>query len=153
MHGHQFQVVYRGDTNTPMWDGTQAVSSVPVRRDVIMVNTNSSAVWRFQANNPGVFLMHCHIEWHVEAGLTATLLEAPNMLQGNLQIPADHLKVCQQANTPTVGNAAGNTKNYLNLTGAPTVAPEYDYGYVHSLSSIFCQVERACGGMLGPKLI
>lgn len=52
------------------------------------------------------------------------------MLQGNLAIPADHIKVCQQANTPTVGNAAGNTQNYLDLTGAPTVAPEYDYGYV-----------------------
>lgn len=58
MHGHQFQVIYRGATNTPLWDGSQPVSSVPVRRDVIMVNALSSVVWRFQANNPGVFLMH-----------------------------------------------------------------------------------------------
>jgi hypothetical protein len=58
MHGHQFQVVYRGDTNTPFWDGSQPVSQIPVRRDVIMVNTNASAVWRFQATNPGVYLIH-----------------------------------------------------------------------------------------------
>lgn len=32
---------------------------------------------------------HSHIEWHVEAGLTAILIEAPDRLQGNLQIPAD----------------------------------------------------------------
>lgn len=73
-----------------------------------------------------------HIDFHVEAGLTATLIEAPDQLQGNLEIPSDMLKICQQTKIPTVGNAAGNTKNWLNLTGAPTVAPEYDYGYASS---------------------
>jgi iron transport multicopper oxidase len=34
-------------------------------RDVIAVNGNSYAVLRFKADNPGVFLFHCHIEWHV----------------------------------------------------------------------------------------
>lgn len=69
-----------------------------------------------------------HIEWHVEAGLTATLLEAPDHLQGHLSIPPSHLSVCRQDGTPTVGNAAGNTQNWLNLAGAPVVAPRYDYG-------------------------
>jgi len=128
MHGHTFQVIYRADANTPMWDGTQPVNPVPVRRDTIMVNTNASAVWRFRATNPGVFLIHCHIEWHVEAGLTATLLEAPNMLQGHLEIPNDHLAVCKAAGTPTVGNAAGNDQNWLDLQGEPTAPPQYDYG-------------------------
>ena len=58
MHGHQFQVIYRAPANTPMWDGTQPVDPIPVRRDVVMVNTNASAVWRFKATNPGVFLVH-----------------------------------------------------------------------------------------------
>lgn len=58
MHGHQFQVVYRGEANTPMYDGTQKLSAVPARRDVTMLNANSSSVWRFQANNPGVYLIH-----------------------------------------------------------------------------------------------
>jgi iron transport multicopper oxidase len=58
MHGHQFQVVYHGNANTIMWDGTQELSQIPVRRDVMLVNTNSSTVWRFKANNPGIFLIH-----------------------------------------------------------------------------------------------
>ncbi|KAE9369327.1 multicopper oxidase [Stipitochalara longipes BDJ] len=130
MHGHQFQVVYHGDENTTMWDETQELSQTPVRRDVMMVNTNSSTVWRFKANNPGVFLIHCHIDFHVEAGLTATLFEAPNLLQGKLNIPSDHLKACQLDNTPTVGNAAGNKNNFLDLTGQPTKPPEVDSGSV-----------------------
>ena len=44
--------------NTIMWDGTQELSQIPVRRDVMLVNTNSSTVWRFKANNPGIFLIH-----------------------------------------------------------------------------------------------
>jgi hypothetical protein len=80
---------------------------------------------------------YSHIEWHVEAGLTATLFEAPNLLQGNLTIPADHLAVCKTDGTPTVGNAAGNDKNWFNLQGAPTSAPRYDYGYVPAFLPAF----------------
>ena len=73
----------------------------------------------------------------MEAGLTATLFEAPDHLQGHLTIPPSHLKACQQDGTPTKGNAAGNTQNFLDLNGQPTAAPEYDYGYVsHVVISI-----------------
>jgi len=111
-----------------MWDGSQPVNNVPVRRDVMMVNTNASSVWHYTATNPGVYLIHCHIEWHVEAGLIATIIEAPNLLQGRLTIPADHIAACKSGGIPTVGNAAGNDADWLNLTGAPMVPPEYDYG-------------------------
>jgi iron transport multicopper oxidase len=50
----------------------------------------------------------------------ATLVEAPDKLQAQLTIPHDHLKICEAQGIPTKGNAAGNTKNYLNLTGAVT---------------------------------
>ena len=58
------------------------------------------------------------------------MFEAPNMLQGKLEIPPDHLKACQLENVPTVGNAAGNKHDFLNLTGQPTSPPEVDPGYV-----------------------
>ena len=66
------------------------------------------------------------------------------MLQGYLTIPADHISTCQTDKTLYVGNAAGNTVNYLDLTGAPTVAPEYDYGYVFEYSSQRCSFENGC---------
>jgi hypothetical protein len=71
-----------------------------------------------------------HIDFHVEAGLTATLFEAPNLLQGKLEIPPDHLTACQLENVPTVGNAAGNKVNFLDLTGQPTAPPQVDPGYL-----------------------
>lgn len=100
-----------------------------MRRDTVTVNANSYAVLRFQADNPGVWLFHCHIEWHVIMGLMATIIEAPEELTGSL-IPADHQEVCKVQNIPIDGNAAGNTVNPLNLTGANTMPPNPDDGYV-----------------------
>jgi len=87
------------------------------------VNANSSIVLRFVADNPGVYSFHCHIEWHIEAGLMATFIEAPDMLQANLTIPEDHLEICKTLGIPTTGNAAGNTVDHFDLTGANTTPP------------------------------
>jgi len=91
------------------------------------VNGGSYVVLRFQAENPGVWLFRCHIEWHVIMGLTATIIEAPEELRG-LTIPDDSLAACKAQNIPTAGNAAGNTKNLTDMTGANTVPPYPDNG-------------------------
>lgn len=53
----------------------------------------------------------------MDSGLVATMIEAPLELQKTLTIPADHLLACKDSNTPTAGNAAGNTVDYSNLKG------------------------------------
>ncbi len=124
MHGHQFQVLSRPESNAGSWSGSDDSSqypSTPTRRDTVAVNGNSHVVLRIKADNPGVFLFHCHIEWHVEMGLTATFIEAPDKLQG-LTIPADHLAACRALGTPTSGNAAGNS-NPTDTSGFITVPP------------------------------
>lgn len=64
---------------------------------------------RFKADNPGVWLLHCHVEWHVSAGMQATIIEAPDVLaEMGLVVPEDHLEVCRRVGIPTKGNAAGN---------------------------------------------
>lgn len=65
----------------------------------------------------GVWLFHCHIEWHVTSGLLATFVEAPLALQESLELPADHLAACSAGQVPTKGNAAANTQNLLDLSG------------------------------------
>jgi len=77
-----------------------------------------------------VWLFHCHVEWHVEAGLSATFVEAPEILQQTIKTPPDHLRVCHEDGVLTQGNAAGNTKNHLDLTGANTAITTNPSGYV-----------------------
>lgn len=57
------------------------------------------------------------------SGLAVTMVEAPLELQATLQVPKNHYDVCAAGNTPIVGNAAGNTKNYLDLSDA-NVSPK-----------------------------
>ena len=74
-----------------------------------------------------IWLFHCHIEWHVASGLVATLVEQPDALQSSLTIPPDHLDVCRSQNVAIAGNAAGNTEDLFDLTGAnapPAPLPE-----------------------------
>ncbi|WDK17648.1 multicopper oxidase [Colletotrichum graminicola] len=118
LHGHQFQVVHRSDEDAGHFANGTAVALPrrPMRRDTLLVEGNGNFVIRFKADNPGVWLFHCHIEWHMDQGLIATIVEAPEALQGR-KIPEGHLDVCRAAGVPTRGNAAGNTKNVLDLTG------------------------------------
>lgn len=93
-----------------------------MRRDTVVLRPSGYLVLRFQSNNPGVWLFHCHIEWHVDQGLIATMIEAPLEIQKSLAIPENHLDVCKAANVPYTGNAAGNTVDFLDLEGE-NVAP------------------------------
>ena len=45
------------------------------------------------------------------------MIEAPLELQKTLSIPEDHLQVCRDSATPTIGNAAGNIVDALDLSG------------------------------------
>jgi iron transport multicopper oxidase len=120
LHGHAFQAVWRSEENGGFYDPdatNNTFPTSPMRRDTFFVYPMGSIVMRFKASNPGVWLFHCHIEWHVDSGLIATMVEAPLELQETLTIPTDHLAACEAGGVATSGNAAANTKDYLDLTG------------------------------------
>ena len=118
LHGHHFQVLSRVHTGGGDWPGPDHAGSYnpkPPRRDTVSVFPRSHAVLRFEATNPGVYLFHCHIEWHVEMGLTATIIEAPNMLR-DIEIPQDHINACKKAGVPYKGNAGGSVEDPLDTS-------------------------------------
>ena len=69
------------------------------------------------ADNPGVWMFHCHIDWHLSQGLSLLFIEAPTQMQERLNIPQNHLDVCKAGGIPTEGNAAANTEDFLDLKG------------------------------------
>ncbi|KAK0451148.1 laccase [Desarmillaria tabescens] len=49
----------------------------PVRRDVVSIgNAGDNVTIRFTTDNPGPWFLHCHIDWHLEAGLAIVFAEA-----------------------------------------------------------------------------
>ncbi|KAI9277183.1 Cupredoxin [Phascolomyces articulosus] len=119
LHGHVFQIVGRGPG---VYDGNQSLVEQwyldnPVQRDVVQVPAESFALIRFRADNPGAWFFHCHIEWHLESGLAAVMVEAPEIAQQRLKMPQEYNDICEAAGISSTGNAAG--KEGLDLKGAP----------------------------------
>jgi FtsP/CotA-like multicopper oxidase with cupredoxin domain len=62
LHGHEFQVVEI--------DGKRFPGAV---RDTVLVPPGRRVVVAFDANNPGYWALHCHLLYHLEAGMFTTL--------------------------------------------------------------------------------
>lgn len=133
LHGHNFQLVHRSEEDAGAYDSSStdlAIPKSPMRRDTVVVEPNGNLVLRFRSDNPGVWLFHCHIEWHMDQGLIATIIEAPEALQGLAEkIPANHMQACKAGGVPTSGNAAGNKEDVLNLSGENKPPPPLPEGF------------------------
>lgn len=105
LHGHAFQVLERTPPDSGPFPGHYGnYSRTPARRDTIMLQPNAYTVIRFRADNPGVWLWHCHIELHVVSGLSASIIEAPEKLPHlGMTVPHDHRDVCNAYQSPPYG--------------------------------------------------
>ncbi|KAJ0362261.1 hypothetical protein COL154_006363 [Colletotrichum chrysophilum] len=78
IHGHDFVILAQSEKE---FDGTVDLSpevrNNPTRRDVALLPVDGHLLIAFQMNNPGVWLMHCHIAWHASGGLALQFIESP----------------------------------------------------------------------------
>lgn len=73
LHGHDFSVLAQGS-------GAYSTSislnlSNPPRRDTAMLPASGYLVLGFETDNPGAWLMHCHIGWHTSEGFALQFIE------------------------------------------------------------------------------
>ncbi|KAL2858510.1 Cupredoxin [Aspergillus pseudoustus] len=71
LHGHDFFILAQG---TNPWDGTVQTNNPP-RRDTAVLPGNGYLVMAWQTDNPGAWLMHCHIGWHTAEGFALQFVE------------------------------------------------------------------------------
>jgi FtsP/CotA-like multicopper oxidase with cupredoxin domain len=69
------------------------VVSNPLRRDTLTIQAYGWAVIRFVADNPGLWAFHCHIAWHMEAGLLMQFMSRPDVLKTAV-VPDDVKALC-----------------------------------------------------------
>jgi hypothetical protein len=58
----------------------------PPRRDVAQLPANGYLVIAFLTDNPGAWLMHCHIGWHVAQGLALQFIERESEIKALLDV-------------------------------------------------------------------
>ena len=124
LHGHDFWIIESSD-----YPGT---ITQPILRDTISVPAQGSARIRFVSDNPGVWFFHCHIDWHLEAGLAAYFIEAPSKLKGTINfLPKDLKAECPSFFTPTGSPTLKPSKkpsvkpSYKPSVRVPSVSPTY----------------------------
>lgn len=74
LHGHDFFVVAQG---WGAYDSGRVELNLqnPPRRDTAILNGAGYLVLAFQTDNPGAWLMHCHIGWHTTEGFGLQFVE------------------------------------------------------------------------------
>ncbi|KAJ9137388.1 Laccase [Coniochaeta hoffmannii] len=108
LHGHKFFVLGAGHGYFPGYEslglrpegkglldaGNDTVVANPARRDVATVEGFGWTLIRFVADNPGVWLFHCHLAWHSESGMAMQFVSRLDML-GNWTLPEANARLCE----------------------------------------------------------
>ncbi|KAG6913819.1 hypothetical protein DXG01_004111, partial [Tephrocybe rancida] len=69
----------------------------PIRRDVAGVGAAGTTV-RFQTDRPGPWFFHCHIFWHMQAGLATVMASSPETIRQTVKPDRAWDALCPQYN-------------------------------------------------------
>jgi FtsP/CotA-like multicopper oxidase with cupredoxin domain len=94
LHGYEFWVMASSQEQYFPWEIYDSLNTTnPMRRDTVMVDAYGWTLIRIQADNPGLWAFHCHISWHVAAGLLMQLQTRDDLMK-DWTIPNDVLELC-----------------------------------------------------------
>ncbi|KAI5309701.1 hypothetical protein KEM55_002613 [Ascosphaera atra] len=103
LHGHDFWVMAESEEQyfpyaeyqkgTGLFHPSSPSVTNPMRRDTVNVNGYGWTLIRLAADNPGVWALHCHVSWHLAAGLLMQLLVGKEQM-ADWEIPGAVKDLC-----------------------------------------------------------
>ena len=98
LHGHDYIII--AQENRPyhpddVWNGTFKYDNPP-RRDVALLPRHGYLAVAFKTDNPGVWIMHCHIAWHASSGLGLQVRENEHLIKLDPAIVKEKDYQCQK---------------------------------------------------------
>ncbi|KFY32044.1 hypothetical protein V493_00559 [Pseudogymnoascus sp. VKM F-4281 (FW-2241)] len=107
LHGHKFWVLGSGEGPFPytsVIDAPQTSINLqdPPYRDTAELPPSGWIVIRYVTDNPGAWLLHCHLQWHLVSGMALVLVE------GEEQIA----KIVNASNTSTDATSDSTTSHF-----------------------------------------
>ncbi|KAG8221177.1 laccase [Butyriboletus roseoflavus] len=112
LHGHNFHVIRTATNSTPNFIN-------PLRRDTVSMGSEgqkSNITFRFVTDNPGPWILHCHIDFHLFNGFAVVMAEAPDTaaIQQNNILPSSWSDLCPAGIREAT--SLFNTTGSFNLT-------------------------------------
>jgi multicopper oxidase len=104
LHGHDFAVIAQEGNGAEYDPAKLVIPKNPIRRDVVMLPADGYVVIAFKADNPGAWLLHCHIAAHASGGLSMQIMENQNLAnkiwpKPDHEVIKDAEKLCQDWKT------------------------------------------------------
>ncbi|KZP16287.1 multicopper oxidase [Athelia psychrophila] len=92
LHGHTFDVVRSAGNSTYNYEN-------PVRRDVVSTGlAGDNVTIRFVTDNTGPWFLHCHIDFHLVAGMAVVFAEDTEDTSADDPVTADWKALCPKYN-------------------------------------------------------
>ncbi|KAI9845232.1 MAG: hypothetical protein M1837_004987 [Sclerophora amabilis] len=112
LHGHDFALLAQSSKPYPgRLDKVTLKTKNPPRRDVVLLPMGGYIVIAFKTDNPGVWLLHCHIAWHASSGLAFQVLENKHQIKINPDTLSDMHRTCAKWD-----DWWGDVRNHWNRT-------------------------------------
>lgn len=94
LHGHDFYVL--DHQANAQWSGdiSRLKMDNPIRRDTFSLPAGGYLVLAFESDNPGAWLMHCHIPFHISGGLGVQFLERASEIEDSIGSLSDMYEGC-----------------------------------------------------------
>jgi iron transport multicopper oxidase len=88
LHGQKFDVVRTAGSSTYNYAN-------PVRRDVISIGlAGDNVTFRFTTDNAGPWFLHCHIDFHLNAGMAVVFATDPDHTKQRVPVPEEWKDLC-----------------------------------------------------------
>ena len=95
LHGHTFWIMATSQNQYFDWDSYGSLNTTnPMRRDTLTIDAYGWALIRFRSDNPGLWAFHCHISWHMEAGLLMQF-QSRNDIMKTWTLPSAVTELCE----------------------------------------------------------
>ncbi|KIP03947.1 ferroxidase/laccase group [Phlebiopsis gigantea 11061_1 CR5-6] len=91
LHGHRPWILGFGNGT---FDGHDLNPPNPLKRDTFAVPSQGWLMLRYISDNPGPWTLHCHIAWHMAAGLLMQVNSLPSV-SSKFHIPSDIVNQCK----------------------------------------------------------
>ncbi|KAI9327148.1 laccase-1 precursor [Zopfochytrium polystomum] len=103
IHGHDWFVLSRGPGNFSGNFSDFTTMNLP-RRDVVVLPSKGHVAVAFPLDNPGTWLMHCHIAFHASEGLSLQFVERHDEIRGNDAVDDGWRETCEAWKAYTSSN-------------------------------------------------
>jgi FtsP/CotA-like multicopper oxidase with cupredoxin domain len=98
LHGHMFWIMATGTEQYFDWSTYADLNNgkgngEAMRRDTLTIDEYGWALIRFTSANAGMWALHCHISWHMEAGLLMQFMAREDVMR-DWELPSDVAGLC-----------------------------------------------------------